>query len=240
MSLKLDKDFETAPVKLKASLWNSQRILLTPKELERLFQDMPPFEMFALSFTGPKEGFYQTKEQVLKIYTAYFESLFSKKDRSFHQYKKQLTLAWTAQADALYLSQPSTALHLIHMCRPVVYCTLCVLHYDSLSKKILYSDHGEKAMRLGLEIKFPKFYQDPTTLQPIHHLKDSKNPNTRLFKALQKWCRDHAQVVFFETKDTKERYCPACKVGQESLHLLQNMADLETVEVRFHSVASMN
>ena len=240
MSLKLDKDFDTAPVKLQASLWNSQRILLTPKELATLFQVLPYFEMFALSYTGPKEGFYQSKEQILNTYTAYFESLFSKKDALFHNYKKKLTLALSAQEDALYLTQPAENMYLIHMHKPVLYCTLCVLHYDSLSKKVVYADHQTKAMRLGLEIKFPKFYQDPNTLQPIHHLKDATNPNTRLFKALQKWSRDHAQVVFFESQETGDRYCPACKIGKESLELLKNMADLQGVEARFQTVASVN
>ncbi len=102
-----------------------------------------------------------------------------------------------------------------------------MFHYDSHEKKIMYADHKTNSIRMGLEIKFPQFYQDPQTLQPVKHFTDPNNSNTKLFKALQKWCREKAKVVFLEKIEGNDRFCPACKVGLDCLVDVEKCSDLK-------------
>jgi hypothetical protein len=226
MNPKLDTSFSLPPSKLQASLWMSQRVLLTPEELIDLFGFLPSFELYSLSHVGSKEGFHVSKERFLELYKAFFMSFFHKKDMSFYTFKKQLTVGMTCKEYTLYLTEPSSGPFLIHMQEPSVVIGPCVFHYDNAAKKILYADHMTNAMRMGLEFKFPQFYQDPQTLQPVKHFTDPSNPNTRLFKGLQKWCRENAKVVFLE-KDAEERFSPGCKVGNQCLDQLSNFFDLQ-------------
>jgi hypothetical protein len=226
MNPKLDTSFSVPPSKLQASLWMSQRVLLTPDELIELFDFLPSFELYNLAHVGSKEGFHITKELFLECYKAFFMSFFHQKDASFYTFKKQLTVAMIGEEETLYLTEPSSGTFLIHMQKPSVVIGPCIFHYDSAAKKILYADHKTQAIRMGLEFKFPQFYQDPQTLQPVKHFTDLSNPHTRLFKALQKWCREHAKVVFLEKKP-EERFSPGCKVGNQCLEQLSNFFDLQ-------------
>lgn len=226
MTLKLDTDLLPAPTKLQASLWMSQRFLLTPKELQELFATLPCFNLYCLSHVGSKEGFYLSKESFLELYSAFFASLFQKKDALFYKFKKQLTVALTCESETLYLTEPTKDIFLIHIQKPTLVIGPCIFHYDASAKKIMYADHKTNAIRLGLEVKFPQFYQDPVTLQPVKHFTDPNNSNAKLFKAIQKWCRDHAKVVFLEKKDAGERFSPACKVGKNCLSDMEKCFDV--------------
>lgn len=228
MTLKLDTDLLPPPAKLQASLWMSQRFLLTPKELEELFATLPCFHLYSLSHVGSKEGFYLTRESFLECYSAYFRSLFEKKDVSFYKFKKQLTVAMTCESETLYLTEPAKDTFLIHIQKPTLVIGPCIFHYDASAKKIMYADHKTKAIRLGIEIKFPQFYQDPVTLQPVKHFTDPNNSNTKLFKALQKWGRNHTKVVFLENKESHERFSPACKVGHYCLAEVERCFDVQS------------
>lgn len=228
MTLKLNTDLLPAPTKLQASLWMSQRFLLTPKELQELFATLPCFQLYSLSHVGSKEGFYLSKEIFLELYSAYFASLFQKKDGSFYKFKKQLTVAMTCESETLYLTEPASGTFLIQIQKPTLVIGPCIFHYDASAKKIMYADHTTNAIRLGLEIKFPQFYQDPLTMQPVKHFTDPNNSNTKLFKAIQKWCRDHAKVVFLEKMESGERFSPACKIGNNCLVLLERCFDLQS------------
>lgn len=226
MSLKTYNTLSLAPSKLQASLWMTQRVLLTPQELQKLFHSLPQFFLFSLSSVGPVESFALEKSMFLENYEAFFSTLYEQKDPRFQVHKKKLTVAMTADLDALHLVQASQDKYLVHLHRPVVVIGLSVFHYDAQAHKVMFSDHQQSAMRIGLEFKFPQFYQDPKTLQPVKHFTDKSNLNTQIFKAIQKWSRDHTQVLFLKSLNHPDlKLTPGCKIGNEALALSQKYDD---------------
>jgi len=226
MSLKTYNSASLAPSKLQASLWMTQRVLLTPQELQELFDSLPQFFLFSLSAIGPQERFALKRSTFLENYEAFFATLFEHKDARFQFHKKQLTVAMTADLDALHLVQAAQDKYLIHLHQPVIVIGLSVFHYDAESSKVMFTDHLQASIRVGLEFKFPQFYQDPKTMQPVKHFTDKTHLNTQLYKALQKWIRDHTKVLFLKSQNSLDlRLTPGCKIGDKAIERFGKFAD---------------
>lgn len=188
---------------LQASKWQHIRMLLDCSELEVLFEILHPFYLLNIAKVCLKEEVIIDVQTILHLYRDYIADLKNKEVLNETFYRTTFCLALSKNLDPFYLMKVKESSFLVKLTKPIIRMQLFSFHYIEEENQFVTTQNIEKSISWGLEFSFPQFYQDPDTCQPIEVLKDKDNPNTQLFKAIQKWVRSFTEPVPFRIHKNK-------------------------------------
>jgi hypothetical protein len=189
---------------VQASKWMHIRVLLDVSELQELLTHSAPCFLVNIASVCGKDQMLTTPEQLIKIYADYIVALQQGGRQHIQSYKKQLCCALSRTLDPFYLIQLQVEKFLVKLKTPAIRMQQFHFHYIADQDDFLTTYNLDHSISWGLELSFPQFYQDPETCLPVEIFKDVIHPNTQLFKAMQKWMRDHTLPVPFLIEGQKK------------------------------------
>ena len=87
--------------------------------------------------------------------------------------------------------------------------------------------HSKHAVTWGIQFAFPQLYANSIKNDAVEVYKDSRYPNTALFKTLAKWMRKKTAPASFKVGDF--RMNATFRLGQECKTWIHTHVQLETV-----------
>lgn len=173
------------------------QMLLTPRELEKLFADLGFFEIYDNSCVQTEKKALP-QEEFLKIYRTYFDSLFTKEKVSIGGY------AVTCDPNAVKGINVADGRVLIKPALPVIQLKEHSFIYGQ--DGAFHSNvHGEDVIRWGIQWSFPQIFVDPETKMVHHVLKEEKFLNAELFRKAMKWMRYNTKPTPFNIEGRIKR-----------------------------------
>lgn len=209
---------------LQASKWQHVRMLLDPVELRELIGLISPCFFVNVAKIGKSHEFLIEAETLLTYYLQYIKSLQESSEKPVD--KTRFSLALSKTLDPFYAMAIKEDQFLIKMKTPAIRMQLFQWHYLEETKQFITTAQLSQGLSWGLEFSFPQFYQDPKTYQPIEILKDLSNPNTQIFKQIQKWARSNTEPASFSLHH--EKLIAPFKIGKKCLPWIQSYCSLRS------------
>lgn len=180
---------------LKASKYLRLQMLLEKEELKALFAEFSDFYLVYHSKISEKNTSKVDKDVYLALYGNYIDKL--KKDPSLLTRNElmDLSLCFSKTLDAFFSIPIDGNKELIKLRSPAILVQPFSFFYEKGQGSIFTTVHSQNRVLWGIECSFPQFYQDPKTLDTIEILKDKTDPNTQMFKSLQRWVRRNTEPV---------------------------------------------
>lgn len=173
------------------------QMLLTPRELEKLFAHLGFFEIYDNSSVQTEKKALP-QEEFLKIYRTYFDSLFTKEKVPIKGY------AITCDPNAVKAVNVADGRVLIKPALPVIQLKEHSFIYGQ--DGAFHSNvHGQDVIRWGIQWSFPQIFVDPETKMVHHVLKEEKFLNAELFRKAMKWMRYNTKPTPFNIEGRIKR-----------------------------------
>lgn len=175
-------------------------VLLDEVEMQNLFAyleaQIGQFFIFPVDRPYSKEEEEIPKELFLKRYSSYV-SLLRSGELPSAEFRSYFSPILTLSSDILYVILCPNGMRLIKAIRPVIQLQPNFLQYSEEDGEFRSMVFGKETIHWGIQFSYPQLFQDPHT-QEIFPVRDQEGfPNTVLFKALQKWIRDHTRATPF-------------------------------------------
>jgi hypothetical protein len=212
-------------VSLEASKWLKIPLLLSFEEMVEvisLFQD----SIFLLAGAVVKEGQWEvSKKTFLEAYGEYIEALKNGKFPDFYKIRPFFSSAITCDEKSAVRVSLQEGKEILKICRPVVQMQHHTLTYSEEDGHFRSQVFGAKAIPWGILFTYPQIVLG--SMREILKVEDNCDfPNTKLFKALQKWQRDHTVPTPFVVGGKTVRV-PA-RLGHDCFSWIQNHPSLNS------------
>lgn len=189
---------------LQAAKWMYLRMLIDPSELRAFFDSIAPMFLVNISSVCLKEQLVISLEEFFYLYEEYINSLKKGITGSVKTKIQQGSWGLSKTLSPFYLMQFQDERFLAKLKTPVIRIKHFDFHHIPEQNAFIFTHHKEHSIPWGLECSFPQFYQDPVTHLPVEILKNHEDPNTRVFKSMQKWVRDSTLPVPFMVEGHKK------------------------------------
>jgi len=209
---------------LQASKWLHVRMLLDQEELQELVSLIAPCFFVNVAKIGQSDELLIEVDTLLAHYREYIKGLQNPLEKGVD--KTRFSLALSKTLDPFYAMAIKDQQFLIKMKTPVIRVQLFQWHYVEETKQFITTAQLSQGLSWGLEFSFPQFYQDPKTYQPVEILKDLSNPNTQMFKQIQKWARSKTEPASFLIH--QEKLIAPFKIGKKCLPWIQSYCSLRS------------
>lgn len=174
-----------------ASKWLSVALLIDSDEMKSLFDALGDFLIFTVGTVVKKETGPVSHETFLSCYKDYIETLKSGRLPEDSTYRTLFASVLTVALDHVYAMHVGTDGQLIRISKPVVQLQAHNLDYSKADGKFRPMVFGKDSVLWGIQFSYPQLFEDPET-HAVHKVDDNDQfPNTALFRALQKWTRQH-------------------------------------------------
>jgi hypothetical protein len=189
-----------SPSPLQASKWLKLQLLIDADEMQALCQSLAPFEIYQAGTVTPQGEGKISLDIFLDRYRHYV-SLLKKGDcpnpQEFHPYFSTL---WTVTPEALFALPLEKDKQLLRVTKPVIQLQPHSLDYSPYDHKFHPMVFGLDSVTWGIQYSYPQLALDPVTKEAISVAQNELFPNTLLFRALQRWVRNHTIPTPFEVE----------------------------------------
>ncbi len=200
---------------LQASKWLEIPMLLTPDDFLKMLVFLEGTILSPLGNLVNENELCIDPLELSKVYANVCQLAFENKLISRDLIKK-LSLRIICKKENLIACELAQGRFIVHEQVPAIKMQALFLNYSKEENKIRSRVLGANQIFWGVELSFPQIYQDPLTFK----MKDSWNitEESKLFKSLQKWAREH-------TKPSKFQFD---KVSQSTAFRRSKSLDIET------------
>ncbi len=176
---------------IEVSKWLQIQALLDTPELQNLFHFLGSFEIYLTGTITPQGEGLVSHSKFLEVYNTYVENLKQGKQLETAEVKQMFSAIFTVSSDLLYALPIAAGKQLIRVSRPVIQLQPHSLGYSSHDRKFRPMVHGTESLSWGLQFSYPQLYMDPSTKEILPIKDNDFFPNTKLFRQLQRWIRNH-------------------------------------------------
>jgi len=178
----------------QASKWFSYRVLLDEAEMESLFSTLPAFSLYNVSEIVQPNQAVLSKEAFLSEYASSIQAL--KQGTVYHPPKPLFSSALSATPDAFYAMDVKKGV-ILKILEPVVQLSLHHFTYAPDNQSFHFMVHSQESIQWGLQFSYPQLYSNSIKGDVVEVMKDHNYPNTKLFRSLMKWMRNHSRPIPF-------------------------------------------
>jgi hypothetical protein len=176
------------------SKWIKHPALLDEVEMRTLFQELEPFDLYAIS--GPVNDPLVAQESWLAGYGHYIQQL-----KMGIIEKPQLTAAMSETPDALYAMKAGEGRVLVRPIRPVIQLQLHHVLPSSADGKFYPGVFSGESFTWGVQFSYPQIYQDPK--EGTYKKVNEDFSNTHKFQKMGRWMRQFTVPATFVWKGVK-------------------------------------
>ncbi len=199
--MEFDEGRKLAP--MQASKWLKLPILMEENELENLFHFLGDFKLYQTSGVLPIGGGLVEKADFLKIYSDYLSALKKGQIPNENLFRPYFSAVMTLTDEALFAVPVEGNQQVIRIRRPVVQLQNHRFDYSEIDGEYRSMVYGLESVLWGIQFSYPQICQDAKTKE-VEQVKDSPEfPNTRLFRSIQKWSREHTLPTPITAKGVK-------------------------------------
>lgn len=185
---------------MQASKWLKSQVLIDAEEMASLFSALGSFEIFQIACVTPLGHGSISKEEFLRIYQNYVESLKEGKLPDEAATRYIFSSVFTVAADHLFAIPVGDTQQLIRIAKPVVQLQKHRLDYSNVDGKFYSMSFGIDSISWGIQFSFPQLYEEPHT-HTVHKVGlTSQFPNSLLFQMIQRWIRNNTIPTPFEVQ----------------------------------------
>lgn len=207
---------QTSPSKkpLEASKWLEVPLLLSANEMSHLLDSLQPIHLYSIS-----RPIVSLDCPFLEEYTTYIDALQQGQITPLQAY------LMTTSEDTIYSEPVADGKMLIRAYLPSVFVRPHTFVFSEMDKKFRSKVYGENAISWGYTFAYPQFCIDPITHDAAKV--DEAYVNTSLFKAIQKWAREHTIPTPFLYQG--EKLNAPIRIGRECLPFIAKHPQLKRI-----------
>ncbi|MEM8727908.1 MAG: hypothetical protein AAGE99_04280 [Chlamydiota bacterium] len=212
---------------MQPSKWLSHRALLDVREMEALFKSLPPFSIYNVSELVALEEALISHEQFLSKYIDYVTSLKAGLIPDEKELKPYFSAAFSCTGDSLYAIELKEGKCIVRPKKPVVQLGLHHFTFSEEDHAFHSMVHSKRGVTWGIQFAFPQLYSNSIENDVVEVYKNSRFPNTELFKTLAKWMREKTTPTPFKVRDRPIH--ATFRLGKGCRSWIHTHAQLETV-----------
>lgn len=205
---------------LHASKWLKHQFLLSKQEHADLFTSFEGFVMYQASGPVYESLALITRNQFLKQYSDYIDSIVSGREIDISQWRRFFCNYLTVDPEALYKIVLTDGRVIIKASRPTVQMQLHTFFPSDVDGKFHSMVMASDCIHFGLQISYPQIFEDPKTHQFSKTLDSSVFPNTSLFKHIVRYLRSHTVPTPLLFKG--QRSVAPFRIGKECFPWINN------------------
>jgi len=224
---------------LQASKWLQIQLLVDDKEMERLFEAFGDFQIYKAGVLCDAGEGLISKPDFLKLYSSYVEALKHGRLPDEALYRQYFSSVFTTDPHNLFQIEVAGNRRIIRVARPVLQLQMHKMSYSSVDGKFRAMVLGKDCILWGLQFSYPQLYQDAN--KEVHKaLEEEQFPDSRLYRALQKWVRQESIPTPFEVGDQKINV--PIRIGKNCLEWINRHPQLVSQNIRVitNSINSTN
>lgn len=188
---------------MEASKWLKLQVLVENLEMSSLFDALGHFEIYLTGIITKFGEGQIAKPEFLNNYRYYIESLKNGEIPDESVYKPYFSAIFTVSSDILFSLPMPEGRQLIRASKPVIQLQAHSMDYSVHDGKFRPMVFGLDSILWGIQFSYPQLYLDPKTKE-VHQVADNEMfPNTRLFRALQRWVRQETIPTPFQVGQEK-------------------------------------
>lgn len=172
---------------LQASKWIKLPMLLDPEEMVFLLEALGEFFVYFVGCVTPAGQGELARRTFLDLYYDYVCALREGREPDLAPCRAAFSSVFTVSQDTVYTVPVAGDKQLIRVAKPVVQLQAHTMGYSPVDGKFRSMVLGKDAINWGIQFSYPQLFQDPETSQIMSV--DTTFPNTKLFRALQRWMR---------------------------------------------------
>ena len=202
---------------LEASKWIEVPLLLNPEEMRALLAHLGPLHLFPIS-----RPLTTLDCPFVEEYAAYVAAL-----EKGEQPPPLQAYLMSNNREAFYTDPLADGKFLIRAWLPAIFVRPHTFVFSEMDKKFRSKVYGENAISWGYTFAYPQFCIDPTTHDAAKV--DDHYQNTSLFKAIQKWAREHTIPTPFRYNG--EKINAPIRIGKGCLHFIDKHPQLKRLNL---------
>ncbi len=175
----------------RASKWLSVALLIDVEEMNSLLKSLENVHIFTVGRVVKLGKGLISQETFLNVYSQYIEQLKKRQVPDDSLYRAFFASVLTTALDHLYSFPVGTDSQLIKIIKPVVQMQAHNLDYSKADEKFRPMVFGQDSVLWGIQFSYPQLFEDPQTHEVYKVNESSQFPNTKLFRTLQRWAREH-------------------------------------------------
>lgn len=148
---------------MEASKWLDIQVLLDPKEMEQLFQEIVaqvgPFQIFLTGRVVP-EGQGEV-HNFLSVYRTYTEALKQGQLPNEEEFRPLFSTVWTLTPDVLSVTKFEGKRELLRLKIPAVQLQPHFMAYSLEDGKFYSMVYGRDTLMWGIQFSYPQLYLEP-------------------------------------------------------------------------------
>lgn len=184
---------------MQSSKWLDCPLLVDRDEMANLLGSLGEFYIVLTGVTSQGKEIISLAE-FLDCYGGYVEALKRGELPEDGRLRSYFSAVITSSLDILYKVMMGEGQQLVKAERPVIQLQMHRFHYSKDDHKFRSMVFGQDAVYWGIQFAYPQLFQDESHL--VKQVKEGDEfPNTRLFKALQRWVRQHTLPTPFVIQD---------------------------------------
>lgn len=211
---------------MEASKWLDIQALLSTEEMEKLFAHLQPFQIFLTGTVTPLGQGEISSHAFLQGYRSYVDAIRSGQIPDMAHYRALFSTVFTLSPDHLNVLQVGNDRQLMRVMKPVVQLQPHSMGYSEYDGKFHSKVYGESCINWGIQFSYPQLFSEPQTKEILKVVESPDFPNTALFKALQRWMREHTVPTPMQTP-TGPLNLPV-RLGKECLPWINNHPQLKS------------
>jgi hypothetical protein len=209
---------------MQASKWLKNPMLLSPEEMADLIQHLSPAKLYITGrVVQPGHGLVEPA-QFLEVYCTYVNQLRAGIKPKPQELQPYFSCSITCDSDSIEELNPAADKQLLRVKRPVIQMQHHTMDYSVADKKFHSMILGTHTIDWGVQFSYPQLFQDPSDQQIMQVDATENFPNTRLFRNLQRWMREHTIPTPFIVQGVVV-HAPI-RIGKECLDWVQSHPDL--------------
>jgi hypothetical protein len=176
----------------RCSKWISHAVLFSLEELQQLLHVVAPCFFVPIAEPVAKENWSIPLEAIFEKYKEYIEGVNNAADLPSPQLRRFFSLGLTCCLTDLYAVPLSQDRIFIKPKRPIIQIQLYRC-YLSPEKEFHPMILHPSSFSWGLQFSYPQIYEDPKTHEFSKVLQEESFANTKLYKTIVSWIREHTK-----------------------------------------------
>lgn len=210
---------------MQASKWLKNPMLLSPEEMADLMQQFSPAKLYITGRVLPPGQGEVHISQFLEVYCDYINQLRSGLKPNAQLLQPYFSCSITCDLDSIEVLNPAPEKQLLRLKRPVIQMQHHHVDYSTSDRKFHSMILGKETIDWGIQFSYPQLFQDPEAKRIVQVDTTENFPNTRLFRQLQKWTREHTIPTPFNVNGVVTH--SPIRIGKECLNWIQSHPDLQ-------------
>jgi hypothetical protein len=177
------------------SKWLRHVVLLEKSEMQSLLDAMGSFFLVPATGLVSVDSFLVEKGTFLSRYESYLQQIVESPEFPSSSVRNAFTLMLSSSLDSFYALEVPSNKFIIRARLPVIQLQMYHCFFSKLDQKIHSMAMNKESFSWGLQISYPQIYEDPNTHEFINVLKSQDLQDTKLYKEIVQWIRNHTKPV---------------------------------------------